>query len=159
MRHNVWICMTCARGGCGRYTFQHAKDHFHRTNHPFSLELATGRIWDYVNDSFIHVADSQCIYDDSHAGSPQHRKLECLKEQHSSSDTLSLLPLPDTLVWPRATEDMHSDDRGKSFTDRFRSVSLNEASGGGGSLGLDDIATQKIGNVVLYYEVFVVVVT
>lgn len=56
LRENLWTCMTCAHVGCGRYTdAQHAKKHFHETLHPFCLELATGRIWDYVNDNFVHV--------------------------------------------------------------------------------------------------------
>lgn len=26
-----------------------------KLGHPFSLELATGRIWDYVHDTFVHI--------------------------------------------------------------------------------------------------------
>lgn len=40
---NIWICLLCGAAGCGRYTLQHAKIHFEETNHPFSLELVSGR--------------------------------------------------------------------------------------------------------------------
>ena len=30
-----------------RYTAEHAKVHHATTGHPYSLELSTGRIWDY----------------------------------------------------------------------------------------------------------------
>lgn len=39
---NLWICLLCAHVGCGRYTKEHAKQHFHQTGHILSLELATG---------------------------------------------------------------------------------------------------------------------
>ena len=51
---NIWVCLTCSHTGCGRYTKQHAKTHFHQSGHPFSLELASGRIWDYFQDMFVH---------------------------------------------------------------------------------------------------------
>ena len=47
--------MICAHTGCGRYTCQHAKNHYEMTNHSYSLELASGRIWDYDFDTFAHV--------------------------------------------------------------------------------------------------------
>jgi uncharacterized UBP type Zn finger protein len=55
LRENIWVCMTCAHTGCGRYTCQHAKNHHDQSGHPFSLELASGRIWDYDFDTFVHV--------------------------------------------------------------------------------------------------------
>lgn len=54
---NIWICILCGYRGCGRYTSQHAQKHYDDVKHPFSLELATGRIWDYLNDTFIHDED------------------------------------------------------------------------------------------------------
>ena len=56
---NLWICLLCGHVGCGRYTAEHAKRHFHESGHIFSLELATGRVWDYVEDVFVHSTRSQ----------------------------------------------------------------------------------------------------
>ena len=57
MTTTLWVCLTCAVIGCGRYTRKHAADHFTNTGHPYSLELATMRIWDYENGSFVHRRD------------------------------------------------------------------------------------------------------
>lgn len=51
---NLWICLICGSIGCGRYTSQHAQQHYLDTKHSFSLELVTGRIWDYDRDTFVH---------------------------------------------------------------------------------------------------------
>ncbi|CAM9805340.1 unnamed protein product [Chrysoparadoxa australica] len=52
--HNLWVCMVCGHIGCGRYSSEHAKGHYASTHHTFSLELATGRIWDYESDLYAH---------------------------------------------------------------------------------------------------------
>jgi hypothetical protein len=57
MTTTLWVCLTCGVVGCGRYTLKHAADHFTSTGHPYSLELATMRIWDYENGSFVHRRD------------------------------------------------------------------------------------------------------
>lgn len=57
MTTTLWVCLTCGVVGCGRYTRKHAADHFTSTGHPYSLELATMRIWDYENGSFVHRRD------------------------------------------------------------------------------------------------------
>ena len=57
MTTTLWVCLTCGVVGCGRYTLKHAADHFNLTGHPYSLELATMRIWDYRNGSFVHRRD------------------------------------------------------------------------------------------------------
>jgi len=53
----LWVCLTCGIVGCGRYTHKHAAQHYTVEGHPFSLELATGRIWDYDNGCFVHRRD------------------------------------------------------------------------------------------------------
>jgi len=53
----LWVCLTCGYVGCGRYTKKHAAQHFKERAHPYSLELATGRIWDYSNGKFVHRTD------------------------------------------------------------------------------------------------------
>lgn len=65
LRDNVWVCVICAHTGCGRYTCQHAQHHYEQTGHPFSLELASGRIWDYDYDTFVHVDSGQFVYTQS----------------------------------------------------------------------------------------------
>jgi hypothetical protein len=57
MTTTLWVCLTCGAVGCGRYTLKHAADHFTLSGHPYSLELATMRIWDYKNGSFVHRRD------------------------------------------------------------------------------------------------------
>jgi len=51
---SVWICIVCGHIGCGRYSNEHAKNHFQVTGHSLSIELATRRIWDYANDTYVH---------------------------------------------------------------------------------------------------------
>lgn len=61
VRENIWTCLICGHLGCGRYTAQHSLHHFSSYGHNFSLELATGRIWDYDRDTFVHSQDSQAV--------------------------------------------------------------------------------------------------
>lgn len=121
---NIWVCMLCARGGCGRYTYTHAKGHYHVTRHPFSLELATGRIWNYVHDAFIHHEDPLAGYDERLSTAPYTVQNRC------SSDKLGSCPHA-------------SDMQGSMYASRVSAVLTT----------LDDASTQKINNVVSYYEV------
>lgn len=58
MHKTLWVCLTCGYVGCGRYSNRHSVQHFQDTQHPYSLELATLRIWDYVSeDRFAHRVD------------------------------------------------------------------------------------------------------
>jgi BRCA1-associated protein len=47
MHQTLWVCLTCGFVGCGRYSNKHSVEHFQETGHPYSLELATLRIWAY----------------------------------------------------------------------------------------------------------------
>jgi hypothetical protein len=59
MSENIWMCLQCGHTGCGRYTAQHAKAHYQEhPTHNLSLELATGRIWDYHRDAYCYYEDS-----------------------------------------------------------------------------------------------------
>lgn len=52
--------LTCGFVGCGRYSNKHSVAHFEKTRHPYSLELATLRIWDYRHGEyggFVQRAD------------------------------------------------------------------------------------------------------
>jgi BRCA1-associated protein len=53
----VHVHVWCGVVGCGRYCSSHAERHFEDSGHPFSLELATQRIWDYGTGSYIHRDD------------------------------------------------------------------------------------------------------
>ena len=57
MTSTLWVCLTCGYIGCGRYTRKHAAQHYNDEKHPYSLELATGRIWDYDSGTFAHRKD------------------------------------------------------------------------------------------------------
>ncbi|XP_058111389.1 BRAP2 RING ZnF UBP domain-containing protein 2 isoform X3 [Magnolia sinica] len=51
---NLWICVICGFVGCGRYKEGHAIRHWKETQHCYSLELETQRVWDYVGDNYVH---------------------------------------------------------------------------------------------------------
>ena len=67
LTHSTMICynlllqsLTCGFVGCGRYSNKHSVAHFEKTRHPYSLELATLRIWDYRHGEyggFVQRAD------------------------------------------------------------------------------------------------------
>lgn len=48
--HSNWICTICAYLGCSRYEAGHARDHYTETGHAYSMEIETGRVWDYIED-------------------------------------------------------------------------------------------------------------
>ncbi|KAI8323273.1 BRAP2-domain-containing protein [Martensiomyces pterosporus] len=52
--NDLWICLICGTIGCGRYVNGHAKDHFNQTQHPYSMELESQCVWDYVGDGYVH---------------------------------------------------------------------------------------------------------
>ncbi|KAF8393180.1 hypothetical protein HHK36_021421 [Tetracentron sinense] len=51
---NLWICVICGFVGCGRYKEGHAIRHWKDTQHCYSLDLETQRVWDYVGDTYVH---------------------------------------------------------------------------------------------------------
>ena len=63
MKETLWVCLSCGIIGCGRYSLGHAEQHYNDSLHPFSLELATQRIWDYNTSSFVNRVDLlNCIF-------------------------------------------------------------------------------------------------
>ncbi|KAK4765124.1 hypothetical protein SAY86_026214 [Trapa natans] len=50
---NLWICVICGYVGCGRYKSGHAIIHWKETQHCYSLEQETQRVWDYVGDNYV----------------------------------------------------------------------------------------------------------
>ncbi|XP_074590045.1 BRAP2 RING ZnF UBP domain-containing protein 2-like [Curcuma longa] len=51
---NLWICVICGFVGCGRYEEGHAIRHWKDTQHCYSLDMETQRVWDYVGDNYVH---------------------------------------------------------------------------------------------------------
>ncbi|KAL0380367.1 UNVERIFIED_CONTAM: BRAP2 RING ZnF UBP domain-containing protein 2 [Sesamum angustifolium] len=51
---NLWMCVICGFVGCGRYREGHAISHWKETQHCYSLELETQRVWDYAGDNYVH---------------------------------------------------------------------------------------------------------
>ena len=51
---NLWICLICGYVGCGRYNQMHAVRHYDHSNHSFSIELSSQRIWNYRGDNYVH---------------------------------------------------------------------------------------------------------
>ncbi|KAL0484970.1 BRCA1-associated protein [Acrasis kona] len=51
---NLWICLTCGNVGCGRYANAHARMHFEMTQHTYSMEIESQRVWDYSGDGYVH---------------------------------------------------------------------------------------------------------
>ncbi|KAH9715547.1 BRAP2 RING ZnF UBP domain-containing protein 2 [Citrus sinensis] len=48
------MCVICGFVGCGRYKGGHAIIHWKETEHCYSLELETQRVWDYAGDNYVH---------------------------------------------------------------------------------------------------------
>ncbi|PIA64218.1 hypothetical protein AQUCO_00100003v1 [Aquilegia coerulea] len=77
---NLWICVICGFVGCGRYKEGHAIRHWKETQHCYSLELDTQRVWNYVEDNYVHrliqsktdgklvELNSRCIPGDDNCG-------------------------------------------------------------------------------------------
>lgn len=54
VNESLWICLICGCLGCGRYQQGHASKHFSETNHTFSVDIESGRIWHYLGDLYVH---------------------------------------------------------------------------------------------------------
>ena len=51
-REDLWICLVCGNIGCGRYTQEHAQQHYLDTSHNYAMALSDNRVWDYAGDYF-----------------------------------------------------------------------------------------------------------
>lgn len=50
----VWLCLICGQGGCGRYQARHAHAHHQQTGHNWAIEQSSHRVWDYLGDRHVH---------------------------------------------------------------------------------------------------------
>lgn len=51
---SLWICLVCGHIGCGRYLDGHAYKHYLDTQHTYSMQLGSNRVWDYAGDNYVH---------------------------------------------------------------------------------------------------------
>jgi len=51
---DLWLCLICGHVGCGRYAAAHAADHARASAHNYALETASGAVWDYAADGYVH---------------------------------------------------------------------------------------------------------
>jgi BRCA1-associated protein len=51
---DLWMCLICGYIGCGRYNGGHAHVHFEETQHTYSMQVGTQRVWDYIGDNYVH---------------------------------------------------------------------------------------------------------
>ncbi|CAB9516833.1 BRCA1-associated protein [Seminavis robusta] len=96
LHKTLWVCLTCGFCGCGRYSNKHAEAHFLESGHNYSLELATLRIWDYVNGEFVHRGDQlECP-----AGRQQRARAMQIQQQIAASlgDAATVVP-PAAAPW------------------------------------------------------------
>mmetsp|Transcript_22238 Transcript_22238/g.33292 ORF Transcript_22238/g.33292 Transcript_22238/m.33292 type:complete len:827 (+) Transcript_22238:45-2525(+) len=89
MEETLWVCLSCGVVGCGRYTHGHAEQHYMETSHPFSLELATQRIWDYATSSFVNRDDLlNCKYMQQILGAMNRAAYQGASSSSSSSTSM-----------------------------------------------------------------------
>ncbi|KAI7995131.1 BRAP2 RING ZnF UBP domain-containing protein 2, partial [Camellia lanceoleosa] len=65
---NLWICVICGFVGCGRYE-GHSIRHWKETQHCYSLELDTQRVWDYAGDNYLVELNHYCAHANDGCGS------------------------------------------------------------------------------------------
>jgi len=101
-QEGLWVCLVCGHLGCGRYARAHAKEHaIGNSNsmpaHRFCLEIASGRIWDYLGDVFVHRRLVQMVHQTDafevalpHPADPATASGRQLDDQTTAEDFLSM---------------------------------------------------------------------
>lgn len=97
-QEGLWVCMTCAHVGCGRYHQSHAVEHYNTTGHRLTLELGTERIWDYLGDGYVHhvfrrkdTSESPCVFGDSGVSKQSSSGSSCTEEPEVSEEEQELV--------------------------------------------------------------------
>ncbi|KAL3819162.1 hypothetical protein ACJIZ3_005067 [Penstemon smallii] len=89
----LWMCVLCGFVGCGRYKEGHAIDHWKETQHCYSLELETQRVWDYVGNNYVHR-----LIQSKTDGKLVELKHHCLHHDDGCSDCTEVTEYGDTLL-------------------------------------------------------------
>jgi BRCA1-associated protein len=50
----LWMCVICGKIGCSRYSQGHAEAHYQLSGHAYSVSVENQKVWDYVNEAFVH---------------------------------------------------------------------------------------------------------
>lgn len=100
LRENIWVCLVCGHIGCGRYSFKHAERHYQESKHVFSLELATGRIWQYDEDTFVHFDSRRNSSHDGFKSVDSEHNTECTVSEMSIDDCLKNYSLFEIIFTP-----------------------------------------------------------
>ncbi|KAK2962466.1 putative BRCA1-associated protein [Blattamonas nauphoetae] len=90
-RENLWVCLSCGFVGCGASKLHHAEQHFVQSGHPYAMDLETEKVWDYVDEQYVHrmietesdgkiVCLSKNGAPTSDPQSPTHRTMELEEE-------------------------------------------------------------------------------
>ncbi|WVZ01246.1 hypothetical protein V8G54_027315 [Vigna mungo] len=90
---NLWICVICGHVGCGRYKGGHAIIHWKETQHCYSLEVETKRVWDYVGDNYVHrliqsKTDGKLVELNAHCAHADNECGSCSCEDNAMSEAI-----------------------------------------------------------------------
>ncbi|XP_047175944.1 BRAP2 RING ZnF UBP domain-containing protein 2 [Vigna umbellata] len=90
---NLWICVICGHVGCGRYKGGHAIIHWKETQHCYSLEVETKRVWDYVGDNYVHrliqsKTDGKLVELNAHCAHADNGCGSCSCEDNAMSEAI-----------------------------------------------------------------------
>lgn len=87
-KEDLWICLICGHVGCGRYLGGHANDHFLLTQHTFTMQVGTQRVWDYIGDNYVHrlvqnKGDGKLIEVEGQTDLPDDEKIDSLQLEYT----------------------------------------------------------------------------
>ena len=51
---DVWVCLVCGAVGCGSQHADHIRQHYIETLHAYAVSTATGAVFDFAGDGFVH---------------------------------------------------------------------------------------------------------
>ncbi|MED6171513.1 BRAP2 RING ZnF UBP domain-containing protein 2 [Stylosanthes scabra] len=90
---NLWICVICGFVGCGRYKAGHAIIHWKETQHCYSLDVETKRVWDFVGDNYVHrliqsKTDGKLVELNTHCVHAENGCGSCSCEDNSMSEAI-----------------------------------------------------------------------
>lgn len=111
-RKNLWICVICGFTGCGRYFSRHAVAHYEATRHPYSIEVASQRIWNYNGDSYAHsiIRKALMIENENSIVTKSMLMNKYVSEDVQSAHALTpLVETVNTMAWGRPSSNQKGD--------------------------------------------------